>query len=138
MHLDEWKQKDGSYIDQNEVHHDNAQDFIMAMLGFCGCGRPEDALKFLRDSLKSIDFHTVMITRSLSEGFGVSNIEYCQWKDLVMQLFCNEGIAYFTYYVLEEKGLTEHGVGVPGWLTKEGKYLLEDLNELLKEDTPQS
>ena len=31
--------------------------------------------------------------------------------------------------LLDEKGLTEHGSCIPGWLTEKGKHLLDDLNE---------
>lgn len=41
------------------------------------------------------------------------------------------------WYWLDNKGYTEHGGSVPGWLTEEGWKLLEDLEELMAEAAPE-
>ena len=57
---------------------------------------------------------------------------YEEWSAAEKRLFGSSGAAYFVYYVLDEKELTEHGTSVPGWLTEKGLTLLQDLNEYLE------
>ena len=109
MHIDKYRTDDGGYEDEDGVYSKTAREFLLeSVLGWCGCGRPDDALLFVRDALWRIDGH--------------------------IPLELDTGPAYFVYYVLDEKGLTEHGVGVPGWLTDKGRKLLEDLNEWAEQE----
>lgn len=123
MNIDKYKNEDGSYT-YKECHHDDAVSVIGEMLGFCGCGSNESAMEFVRDALQLVK------ERHLS-----SHEE--AWKIILEKqntLFHNDNIMFFTWYWLDDKGLTEHGSSVPGWLTNKGKEILDDLNEILKED----
>lgn len=109
-------------------------DFIhVNLLNHCGCGLPMDSLKYLRDALAWIH-----------EKSNFIDLEGQEWDDAIKlwwakrdSIFYNEGIFYFTMYVLETLDLEEHGGSTPGWLTTKGEGLLEDLNaHLPKEEEP--
>lgn len=122
MHIDKFKTEDGVYVDEeNGVEFDTAGEFILewiGLFGFCGCGFPEDALEFLRQALAHVKMRAD------------ENVTFEAVKQDELSVFGSQGCAYFMYYVLDKAELTEHGGCVPGWLTKEGKELLEDLEEL--------
>ncbi len=108
MHIDQFKQPDGWYIDANGTSHENATDFLISILGFCGCGMPEEALAYTRDVLQHIaNLKTLVWTDKLC---------YEKWKEAGKVLFPSEGAEYFVYNVLDTKDLIEHGSSVPGWL----------------------
>lgn len=128
MIIDKYKQPDGSYIGPEEVYYEDAESFILSgILGFCGCGMPEDAGRYIRDVLKHIE-----ILANLSREVDWS-ANYASWTEQGKKLFASQGAEYFAYYVLSEKELTEHGGSVPGWLTEKGKNVLNDLTELYPE-----
>ncbi len=109
MHIDKYKVAEGGYADGDETYFATAREFLVeSVLGWCGCGRPDDVLMFVRDVLRSILHRRKVIG----------------WY----------GMEYFVYYVLEEKGLIEHGCGLPGWLTDKGQDLLDDLNEWAQQE----
>ena len=122
MYIDKYKQKDGSYVDVNGCHHDDAKSFLQChILGFCGCGAPEDSLRYIRDCLRHI-----------------ANLKQVHEKQATYEAWGNEGkelmgrAEYFTRYVLDQKGLTEHGTSIKGaWLTDKGREILADIDTLL-------
>lgn len=121
MTIDKFRQLDGSYIDEEGVTWvDTTSFFQCKILGLCGCGLPEQNLLYIRDVLRHIN--------RLKE-FHEKQISYDEWKAAGRQIMHTEQIEYFTYYVLDSLGLTEHGGSVPGWLTKKGEDLLSDLEE---------
>ena len=121
MYLDKYFKKTG-YYHESQIYYEDIIDFICTgILGFCGCGRPIDALIYIRDVLSLIDEWT---------GHEFQKITYEEHKEKEKALFNNEGQAYFTWYYLDNLGLTDHGGSVPGWLTPEGEILLSDLKEL--------
>jgi hypothetical protein len=84
---------------------------ISDVLGFCACGRPEDAHRFILEGLRYVD-------RPYDKE---------RWRerfDAEEARFGSSGAMYFFWYWLDAEGLTEHGGGVPGWLTERGKDLL--------------
>ena len=125
MTFDKFKQPDGSYIDEDDCTYEDAESFILSgILGFCGCGMPEDTGKYIRDVLMHVDK-----LANLSRGEGWVD-RYAEWGSDGKKIFANSGSEYFAYYVLSEKELTEHGGSVPGWLTDKGRDVLKDLSEL--------
>lgn len=121
MHIDKYFKDDG-YYDKDDCYYEDAESFLATgVLDFCGCGMPDAALEHVRDSLQLI-----------KDLYSTEN--YNKWREKELDLFNNYGVAYFMYYFLDNKGLTEHGGQVPGWLTLEGEELLEDLIELLGRD----
>ena len=125
MHIDKYKLPDGSFS-YNDSQYDDVESLILSgMLGFCGCGLPVSAMRYIRDALAHIER-----LRDAWDG----KITLAEWDDEGGKLFAAEGAECFTLYVMDKLGLTEHGSSVHGcWLTDFGKDLLEDLNELLKE-----
>ncbi len=128
MHIDKFKNEDGCYVDQeNGLEYETAVEFILespALFNFCGCGSPEDALEFLRQSLAHVKMRS-------DEAITFEAITQDE-----LSVFGSQGCAYFMYYVLDKAGLTDHGGCVPGWITKEGEELLEDLEELKAAEEP--
>lgn len=120
MHIDKFKREDG-YFTEDNVHYEDAESLIqIEMLGFCGCGNPDDAAEYVRKVLQNIQDRD-----KVSKG-----ITFDDWWKQVNELFPINGSAYFMWYFLDSKGFTEHGNSVPGWLTEKGKQLLEDLTEI--------
>jgi hypothetical protein len=121
MHIDRYKKPDGSYEDPEGCHHEDAESFLQTyVLGFCGCGRPEDSLAYVRDVLQHID--------NLKQLVLDKKQTYEEWTAAGKKLFATDGAEYFAFYVMDTKGLTAHGGSVPGWLTDKGRKMLEDLN----------
>lgn len=123
MHIDKYKKEVG-YEDPDGCFHEDAESFLQTYsLGFCGCGRPEDSLAYVRDVLQHID--------NLKQLVWEKKQTYEEWTAAGKKLFASDGAEYFAFYVMDTKGLTEHGGSVPGWLTDKGREMLEDLNEHL-------
>jgi len=103
-----------------DVSHD-IESVLMDYMGkdhhFCGCGAPGEAYKYLRDVLNMIP------AGSDDDWDGKYEKREEYFKDI-------PGIGYFTYYMIDNMGLTEHGGSVPGWLTEKGIELRDMLNEL--------
>ena len=78
---------------------------------FCGCGDPEGALDFLRDTL------------------GIINSEFDERWDRMQARFPDSPMSWTYLYTLDDKGLIEHGSNIRGcWLTDRGKEVLAGLN----------
>ena len=129
MNIDKFKRDDG-YYDESEYFYEDAKSFVQAkVFGFCGCGGPDDNLLYVRDSMRLLrNFHSKEHDK-----------EKESWDDFhkrhraaVDDHFKLSGAEYFMWYWLDEKGFTEHGGCVPGWLTAEGEALLDDLEEITK------
>ena len=116
MHIDQYKTADGDYL-YEECTFDTAEDLLRYQVGYCGCGDPESALKYLA---RVLDF----VNRYLDVGAD---------DGTEAELFPVEGSIWHTYYMLDDKELTEHGSSVPGWLTDKGRELMEDIQELYKD-----
>ena len=108
---------DGSFTDTEGRYWDNKEDYLGHLLGFCGCGCPDDALRFVGDVLELIG------DRFEKESF----------VDDSAKMFCdNTGLEYLVYYLLDNRGLIEHGGSVPGWLTDYGKDFLKEIKAVIK------
>jgi len=118
MNVDKFrKDETGRYYDSDNCSYDDAEQFISSsILGFCGCGIPRAALNYVKKAL-----------RLLSKK---KKLTHEQWVEEKKAIFLDYGSEYFTWYALENKGLTEHGYSTPGYLSEKGKELLSDLDEL--------
>lgn len=95
---------------------DEINDWVFCDLGFCGCGNPEGALDFLRDTLNLID-------KEFDE----------RWEGMKNR-FPDNPMSWTYLYMLDDKGLTEHGSNIRGcWLTEKGKDILTALNSFTVE-----
>ena len=124
MNLSQYADPKGGYRYKGDWYEDAHSLVLSGMLGFCGCGRPTDAATYIRDVLIHID-----------NGMRIDhkNNGYEKWAARGRELG-SDGALYFTYYVLDEKGFTEHGGSVPGWLTPKGQELLDWLKALPEEE----
>ena len=126
--LDAYKNNNGGYSDgPDNVHHDSATDLLQCgILGFCGCGRPEENLLYVLGGLELIEeLHTSLREHDAWE------VWWPEYKARELAHFGNENAAYFFCYWCAEQPaeLTEHGGSVPGWLTAKGRELLALLRE---------
>lgn len=118
LYIDKFKREDG-YYNKDDCYYEDAESYIgTEILGFCGCGRPQTAMEYVRASLQNVS--------------DKRNMTYDEWAAEKKKLFTSDGQEYFMWYFLDNKGLTEHGGSVPGWLTVDGEELLHDLTELGK------
>jgi hypothetical protein len=110
------------FIDNEGGSWDTPQNAIaIKLLGFCGCGDPEAALAYVRSALRLI----VGLHRDDPTPW---DEKYRRYREHAHTLFHGDrGTELFMWYFLDDKGLTEHGTSVPGWLTPLGNDVLEDL-----------
>jgi len=116
----------GEFVDGAGCFHATAGDLLQAgLLGFCCCGMPDENLRYVLGGLELIES-----LRSSPQG----KVEWSAWweehKARELRHFGSERAAYFFYYWCSDPAkLTEHGSGVPGWLTEKGKAMLDLLRE---------
>ena len=110
------------FMDNQDCYYETLEDLIqMGILGFCGCGSPEQNLEYVLGGLTLLDEKT--------ELYDSDKPDWNAYHAKSLEHFGNEQAEYFFWYWLDTKGFTEHGGGVPGWLTEEGEKLLELLKE---------
>lgn len=129
-------QPDGTYKADDGCVYDDAQAFIHSgILGFCGCGRPQDNLRYLRAVLRHIENAKKLDKHRLNSDAWRAALK--DWR-AVGSLLMGQA-EWFTLYVLAKMDLTEHG-GSAGasWLTDTGAKLLEDLETMKLEDEEES
>ena len=126
MNIDKYKyNKHGFYYDEDGTCYETADEFIQCkMFGFCNCGDPELSLEFVRRALQQVS--------NLEELVWKEKQTHKEWDEITVKQLGSKQAMYFAWYWLHEKNFTEHGGSVPGWLTDEGRNLLQDLNEILK------
>lgn len=137
MRIDKYKTTDDhdtvwhGYTDPDGVWHQDAEGLILGhIFGFCGCGMPTEAMKYIRDVMQHVE--NLRLMRHSVENTPITrDAMYDKWSEDGKAIFSNQGAEYFAYYVLDAKGLTEHGGSVPGWLTPKGREVLSDINEIL-------
>jgi hypothetical protein len=108
--------------------YDNIKDYILTgLLGFCGCGMPEEALKWLRGCLADIE-HRTEVEWKQSPPVYQGRI-YARMEPLP------RGVEYLLWYWMDKLELIEHGGSVGGsWLTERGKHLLRRLEKIDLDD----
>lgn len=89
---------------------------LIERLGFCMCGLPEEALKFIHDLLAWVDH------RMNSKAPALQGEEWTKYfRDIdagydKILADNKDGLKYMLFYFLDDKELTEHGGSVPGWI----------------------
>ena len=125
MNIDKYLNEDGfGYKDPEGCWWEDAESFLQGyFLGFCCCGRPDANLKFIAKVLQHI--------QNLKEKVHTEEITYSQWEEQGEKIASTDAL-YLVYYVLDTKGLTEHGGSVPGWVEPKGIEFMQDVQELYK------
>jgi hypothetical protein len=94
---------EGWHIAGDNCYYPDRVDLIhTGILGHCGCGCPELILKTLLHKLRDLN-----------------NLRNTDTPDQWLWL-----------YTIDRAELTEHGVGLPGWLSERGQAVLKLLEEL--------
>lgn len=102
-------------------HNDDESVLQCGVLGCCGCGTPEDNLRYIAKGLAHFT----------EDGVRAEYIT--EWND-----FSNEEATFFLY-MMDVLGVTEHGSSIYGsWLTEKGKALVKSLIKLgyMQDPTP--
>lgn len=111
------------------------KDFYYNKLDFCGCGRPDCTLEFIKKLLNIIKQKTDRRSEpnyNCDESWDKHQnnlIETFEFKAEKELSDIQDGIVQFVMYYLDRIGVLEHGGGIGGaWLSDYGKELLEILN----------
>lgn len=99
-----------------ELVEEIADFFSYEIIKLCGCGCPEDTIISIRDYLQIVNDKRneewEAIKNNFLEKFGVETV----YDNPLLQ---------FMAYMLDDKGLTEHGTSIGGnWITDLGKMCL--------------
>lgn len=130
LHIDRYLQEDG-YHHPNGFEVDTAFDFyVHGEFKFCGCGFPEQNLAYIRDGLEHINKFN-----DHRENYGYKDW-YTDWFKEAVTLHGTQESVYFFFYWADSQDLTEHGAGLPGWLTTKGRETLEDLRVICELEDP--
>ncbi|MBU6231399.1 hypothetical protein KGP36_01920 [Patescibacteria group bacterium] len=116
---------EGGHITFQGVSYQDAESFLCSRFGFCGCGSPEKALEYMLRIMGALEYQEVAI--STQSGL------YPDWN----KFFNSEEERMVIFYLLDDKGLTTHGTGLStgGWLTLEGRQVLDWLREWKRQQT---
>lgn len=109
---------------------DPVDDLLTEVLGFCGCGRPEDVACWIWKGLELLDDLIQGRPKGCVESNEAGRIRYDAWSARCDAHFGSAGAREFFWYWLDAKGFTEHGGSVPGWFTPEGDALLSELQRI--------
>lgn len=91
---------------------------LLNRLGFCGCGMPEESLKFIYELLEWIKFRHSFEGASFGEEWDKHWIDVDKKFDSLIE--SNKyGFMFTLFYFLDDKRITTHGGSVPGWLDDE-------------------
>jgi len=111
---------------------DDIDSELIEALGLCGCGDHESAFDFVRGGLQLIA--DVKLGPHYTRNAGRFDPEFEKWCDdhskREAAYFGSRGAMFFFYYWADDKGFTEHGGSVPGWLTEEGEAMLAKLTAI--------
>jgi hypothetical protein len=120
--LEDYKQtEDGRWEGPDGISHEDIESIFCSFLGFCGCGDPGMALKYVRDSLQ--------LLHDLQYKVWEKQEAFESWDARVDAFFGTRQAKYFMWYRLDDLDLTEHGGSIPGWLTDKGEELLREIDE---------
>lgn len=106
------------------INKDDAVEVVQEyLLGFCGCGCPEENLKLIRNFLRHMKKRDDVFNDDV-------DYTYEMWEADGVVFMGADDMKYFIYYWLDKEGFTEHGGSVPGWLDAKGLDLLEILEQI--------
>jgi len=107
------KEHDGEfgYIDEDGTSWDSPAEYLqIEILGFCGCGNPEEVMVYVKEMLEKLD-----------------NKQWGNYDDMPYMFFVEWA---------DHNEFTEHGCTVRcSWLSDKGKELLKDINTCIESST---
>ncbi len=116
MNIDKYYKEDG-YYDKDECYYKDTESFIITGIFDLADGR---------EAIETI--------AKVFEHFNTWTETNKYWDDLVNDVFNgNEGAAYISASLLDNKGFIEYGTSIRGsWLTDEGKEIYADCLEIIE------
>ena len=118
--LADFADPEGGYM-LNDGHYGNATDLLhTGILGFCGCGHPDDNLDLILEYLDAITYKPDGVeVHKLSKPFYDA---FCLVREFKLAAAAGSKRSQdFIGYVLDVLKLTEHGGSISGaWLTDKG------------------
>jgi hypothetical protein len=116
------------WIDDEGLSHATLGDFVALRLGFCGCGDPDAALDLVLRVLSLVDARS---SRRIDGGEPMDRVAARAALDEILKPETTpEGLYWSFWYMLDDKGLLEHGSMITGaWLTEDGEEVLRMLRE---------
>lgn len=109
-----------------ELVEEIADFFSYEIIKLCGCGYPEDTIISIRNYLQ-------IVNDKLNEKWETTKEKFL--KKFGVEAASDNPLLQFMAYMLDDKGLTEHGTSIDGnWITDLGKmclyvYKLLDIEE---------
>ena len=103
--LDKLKKVMDGYVDDTGCFHESKADYMIDIIGLCGCGNSEEVAGYVRQRLEAIE-----------------KSNHPSYEDLP---------AMFFIYWANDKKYAKHGTTARcSWLTDKGKELLADMKEV--------
>ena len=124
---------------------------LYEIFGLCGCGAPDDVIRrFYYPFLKAIDerrewerSHSMldsfkryndMLADNMMKAMSGRRVNLTAFK-----VVDDQTVEYLVLYVLNDKGLTEHGTSIGGcWLTEKGKTALAICKAVFAEESKEA
>lgn len=95
-------------------------DIIFNDLCLCGCGRPEDILRYITEALRA--YREVLDT------------DWSEEARKKAELFTDGILREWTAHIMDSAGLLDHGTGIHGaWITDKGREFLLALEKYAPE-----
>lgn len=110
-----WEGDERGYIDGEGVSWPSIEQVLgIKVLGFCGCGDPGGTLLFVHEALQFVADNRLREGEDWRARYAAS----AEWWNA----HGGEAPRHLLAYLLDDKGLTEHGTSINGaWLTDKGE-----------------
>ncbi len=120
----------GAFI-QDGCEFDTAASLVECnILGFCGCGIPDETRMYVEEGLSIIE-SIADFNRENTDLFSAAYDAFHKAKrERIHARFHSMESWYFFLYWCDAEKLIEHGSSLPGWLTDKGSNLLSLLRQV--------
>ena len=133
--ISDYVNESGAFV-YDGCEYDTAQALVeRCILGFCGCGIPDETREYVEEGLSIIESISVF-AREHADPFSEDFDAFHKAKrQRIVARFTNMESWYFFLYWCDAEKLVEHGSSLPGWLTEKSSNLLSLLRQV-KEPQP--
>jgi len=106
--IEKLKEVNGRFEAPDGISYEDRRSYLQTdILGFCGCGVPDEIMLYVKAFLEKVKAH-----------------DFAPYEDLPYMFLC---------YWADDKGFVEHGTTVRcPWLTELGEELLKDINTVIE------